>query len=241
MIRIEWMFHIRKLIQRGHNSRIGRAGVLCLAFFAFSAGPVCGEEIDRLIAAVNGKVITEGDRDIVRRLKALVFQDKNASMGSPDAEMRQLIDLELMRQELKSFSLIREGDQRIESRLQALRNAYAGKGGLPALLQQIGIQESELISYIQLESSIATFVDFRFRPFVSISEEEIKKYYQETLLSQLRKSNVEEPALVQVSARIEEILKEEKINAALEQWISDIRRRSRIEYFGEMKLQGNSE
>jgi peptidyl-prolyl cis-trans isomerase SurA len=241
MIRFGWTVKIQRLIPRGLICCRSRAGILCILFFVFSAGPVCGEEIDRLIAAVNGKVITEGDLDLVRRLNALLFQEKNTSGASLDAELRQLIDLELMRQELKSFSLTTEGDKGVESRMRALRNAYAEKGGLPALLHQAGIQESELISYLQLESSIATFVDFRFRPFVNISEEEIKKYYLERFVPQLRKSNLEVPALAQISGRIEEILKEEKINGALDQWISDIRRHGRIEYFSETLSIGNSE
>jgi hypothetical protein len=74
-------------------------------------------------------------------------------------------------------------------------------------------------------------VDFRFRPFVSVSEEEIKKYYETRLIPQLQKAKLEIPALPQVSTRIEEILREEKVNALLDQWIKEVRRNSRIENF----------
>ena len=95
----------------------------------------------------------------------------------------------------------------------------------------LGLQESELISYLQLESSILKFVDFRFRPFVSVSEEEIKKYYETRLIPQLQKAKLEIPPLAQVSTRIEEILREEEVNALLDQWIKEVRRSSRIENF----------
>ena len=197
-----------------------------------------GEEIDRLIAAVNGKVVTEGDLDLARSLNALVFYGKESQPGSREEEIGRLIDLELMRQELKNFSLTQPDESQIEGRVQALRAAYAEKGGFPALLRKIGLEESELVSYIRLEVSILKFVDFRFRPFVSVSREEIKAYYEKRLTPQLAKSKLESPPLEQVSAKIEAILTEEKINDAVEQWISEIRRSSRVEFFDEGSSKG---
>jgi hypothetical protein len=136
-----------------------------------------------------------------------------------------------MRQELKSYSMTQEDESKVETRLQSLRDVYAGRGGLPLLLQKLGLQESELIAYLRLQSSIMKFVDFRFRPFIKVSDEEIRAYYEGRLAPQLQKAKLTLPALTQVSGRIEEILREEKINAALEQWLKEIRRTSRIEYF----------
>jgi peptidyl-prolyl cis-trans isomerase SurA len=213
------------------------SGCLCQAVFGilalgvFGAPPVHGETIDRLIVAVNGKVITEGDLNLARKLNAVVLPDRDAKPGPRKVEIDRLIDLELMRQELKNFSLTKEDETKIVARMQSLRAAYAEKGGLPVLLRNLGLQETELLSYVRLESSILRFVDFRFRPFVNVTEVEIKDYYETRLMPRLRESKLAAPELAQVSAKIEEILKEEKINAALEQWISAIKRNSHIEYF----------
>jgi hypothetical protein len=198
---------------------------------AFGGVRATAAEIDRLLVSVNGKTITEGDLELSRSLNAIVLYDKSDSRGSRDEEIDHLIDMELMRQELKNFSLTQEDESRVQARLQALRDTYAGKGGLQLLLRRLGLQESELITYLQLESSILKFVDFRFRPFATVAEEDIKNYYESRLRSQLQKAKLDMPALSQVSGRIEEILKEEKINALLEQWIKEVRRNSRIEYF----------
>ena len=74
-------------------------------------------------------------------------------------------------------------------------------------------------------------MDFRFRPFVAISQSEIKDYYESRLTPQLQKSGIELPPLAQVSAEIEAILSEEKVNSMLDTWIKEIRRKSRIEYY----------
>lgn len=230
----------RRSAHRGYLNRLVPGSLrLCgellilfvLAFGGAKAVPAFGVEIDRLLVAVNGRAITEGDLDLARSLNAIIFYDKSAGPSSREEEIGKLVDRELMRQELKNFSLTQEDESRVEARLRSLREAYAEKGGLPLLLRRLGLQESELISYLQLESSILKFVDFRFRPFVSISEEEITKYYETRLIPQLQEAKLEIPARVQVSTRIEEILREEKVNALLDQWINEIRRNSRIEYF----------
>jgi hypothetical protein len=165
-------------------------------------------------------------------LNAIIFVGKTAEADSRDQEIERQINQELMRQELKNFSLPDEADK-VEARMQSLRNAYALKGGLPALLLRIGMQESELISYIQLELEIMRFVDFRFRPFITVSTEEVQAYYRDKLMAQLQKSGIELPPLIHVSNKIETILREEKINDALDQWIKEVRRNSRIEFFDE--------
>ena len=229
---------IHILFRRRFGSAACRILSFCLLLSAFQSGFFCAEEIDRLIVAVNGKVITEGDLELARNLNVLVSNSNKSSLDSRANEIARLVDLELMRQELKNFSLTHEDEGKIEARVQLLRESYASKGGLPALLRQLGLQESELISYLRLEFSILKFVDFRFRPFINVSGDEIKAYYDEKLTPQLRKSQIELPALGQVSAKIEEILREEKINAALEQWVSEIKRNSRIEYFDKKWIGG---
>jgi parvulin-like peptidyl-prolyl isomerase len=213
------------------NVRHGLLPALLAA--VFFAAPVSGEEIDRLLVAVNGTVIMEGDVDLAAKLNELIFYGKNALPRTRTEEINRLIDLELMRQELTNSSLTQEDESKVEERMQSLRDLHADQGGLSALLARLGLQESELRSYLRLESSILKFVDFRFRPFAVVSAEEIKAYYEGKLADQLKKAKVERPALSQVSARIEDILREDKINASMDQWIGGIRRNSRIEYFQE--------
>jgi hypothetical protein len=74
-------------------------------------------------------------------------------------------------------------------------------------------------------------VDFRFRPFAEVSEQEIQTYYRTKLVPPLQQAGARIPPLQEVSARIQDVLKEEKVDASLTQWIRDVRRHSRIEYY----------
>ena len=210
-----------------------RATSMCLMLSIGQAGMAHASSIDRLVAAVNRVVVTEGDLSLARSLNAIISYTSSAAIGSRSEEIDRWIDRELMRQELNNFNMADIQESAVEARLQALGNGFAARGGLPALLQQTGLLESELVSYIRLELSILKFIDFRFRPFIQVSKEEIHAYYNERLIPQLRESKIELPEIDQVSTRIEAVLREEKVNAALDQWMKEIRRSARIEYFND--------
>ncbi len=210
-------------------------GALGFVLFVFASTVALGEGIDRLLASVNGKVITEGDRDVARSLKSILIAGSKTASDSETLELSRLIDFELLRQELKNFGMAGEDENEIQSRLQSLRESYAAQGGLAAFLQKCGLQESELISYLRLSSSMLRFVDFRFRPFVNVTQEEIKSYYENVFKPQMENKNGALPPLPEVSISIEAILKETKITEAYDQWIAAIRRNSRIERFDNEK------
>lgn len=197
------------------------------------ASNLSGSEVDRLLVVVNGTVITEGDLYIARSLNPLVLNGENVDPVSRNAEIDSLIDLELIRQELENFSLASGDESVLDARVVRLRNRLEEKGGLDRLLERLGLRDSELNSYLKFQISILDFIDYRFSPFAGVSEAEIEAYYKDTYGPQLRESGLELPPLVQVSGKIEEILKAEKINEALDQWLLDARRNAQIEYFDE--------
>jgi hypothetical protein len=213
-----------------------RHTVLLLWLFAgFLLRPVAGaggEEVDRLLAAVNGRVITEGDLKLAANLNALLLLGQSTEARSHEGELARLIDLELLRQELENFKIAPADEKGIQQRLDDLIQAYAEIGGLRALLSRLGLQQPELEDYLRLQTSILRFVDLRFRPFTPDPEQkEIDDYYRKTLVPRLMEAGAAVPALNEVSANIAQILKEQKVNTALEQWVSDVKRHSRIEFF----------
>ncbi len=192
-------------------------------------------EIDRLLATVNGKVITEGDVTLVHSLNVLLHPEDTGKPLSRKDEIDHLIDLELMRQEMGSGPMTIAEEGRVSERIEAIRSAFADKGGLSAVLRNLGLQESDLAAYVRLQTSTMRFIDFRFRPFVVVTAPEIRSYYQEKLLPELAKAHSSVPPIEEVSSKIEEILKEEKINSAMDQWVRDARRRARIEFYDDTK------
>ena len=196
---------------------------------------VCGAsvaaEIDRLLAAVNGKVITESDLRLARNLNVLVGFGQSGSAVSKREELDRLINREILRQELENFPLQPEDKSRADARLSDLRKGYAEIGGITHVLRGLGLQEAEIETYLQLQASMMRFIELRFRPFVDVTQEEIGEYYAGNLVPALRKSGARIPGLEEVSAQIESVLIEEKLGKQMDEWIREIRRHSKIEFF----------
>jgi hypothetical protein len=177
-----------------------------LMFWSMAAGRLPAEEIDRLLAAVNGRVITEGDLKMARSLNALYLLGRSNPDASREQEVSSLIDLELIRQEMENFPIGQSDQSRIQSEVQAkmedLKSAYAEIGGLPALLRQLGLQDDELLDYLRLRALVERFIYLRFRPFIPETDPEE--------------------------------MQRQKASDAMDQWIANIRNHSRIEFFTAM-------
>jgi hypothetical protein len=224
-------FVIRHL-DRGRH-RVTRSLVSALISITVLGGVLLrAEEIDRVLAAANGKVITESDLRIARNLNALLLFGKKDQGGevSRQKQISRLIDLELIRQELTSFPLDPGEQSGIEARVEELKEGYAEIGGLAPLLRRLGLQAEELQDYLRLQASILRFVNLRFRPFASVSPDEVRAYYRDKLAPKLQSAGAPVPPVEEVSAKIEDVLKEEKVNAALDDWIKELRSHSRIEF-----------
>jgi hypothetical protein len=214
-----------------NRSRSHAPWALVALFLLAACVPACAEEVDRLLAAVNARVITASDLRLARSLNSLMAYGSKAADRTARQELERVIDLELLRQELENSPGVRADEARIDAALATLRQGYAEIGGLPGLLERLGLQERELREYVALQISVDNFFASRFRPFVPIAPEEIRSYYEATLVPRLRGAGARVPPLEEVSAEIDTVLREEKVSPAVEQWLKEIRRHSRIELF----------
>lgn len=226
-------FEARDLNRRRMWFSLCLAGVLCLAPLERSAR---AEEIDRLIAVVNGSVITQSDLRLARNLNALLSIGRKSPDQSLEEEIQRLIDLEILRQELQNFPAVQIEPNEIDAELENLRQAFAEIGGMPALLNRLGLLESELREYVTLQLTLMKFVRFRFEPFVNIPEAAVRAYYEQELLPELRKTPGSPiPRLEEIAEKIEHLLKQREVDAAREKWLKEVRGISRIEVVSQTK------
>jgi hypothetical protein len=197
--------------------------------------PAHTQEIDRLLAAVNGKIVTELDLGIARTLDAVLQFGKNAALQSRQKELDRLINQELIRQEMENYPIPEsdraEVEREVQAQLENLRDAYAEIGGLPALLRQLGLQQDELVAKVRTLVLSEKFISLRFGPFITVTDAEVEAYYSGRLLPQLRERGIDIPPPAAVAAQISALLREEKKNQAWLQWIDNIKIHSRIEFF----------
>jgi len=201
-----------------------------------AGGSSAAEEIDRILAAVNRRVVTEGDLRLARNLNVLVGFGRTTPPGSRAEEVDQLINRELLRQELEHFPLQPEDQGRADQRLEELKQGYAEIGGITYVLRGLGLQESEIEAYLALQVSMMRFIEVRFRPFVNVTPAEVGEYYRTELEPKLRASGSRIPSQEEVSKQIDSLLVDSKVSRMMDDWIQTLRQHSEIEVFDENRL-----
>ena len=75
------------------------------------------------------------------------------------------------------------------------------------------------------------FIDLRFRSEVRVGPRAIQTYYDTKLVPEMKKQNLTPPTLDKVEDQIEAILREERVNALISDWLKTLRNQSRIQAF----------
>jgi len=198
-----------------------------------------GEVIDRIVATVNGRIILQSDLDEALGYEALL-NNRNLGQFTDDDRrtvLDRLIDQELLREQLKSadFKHASEGEAAVH--VSDARKQYpqaATDAGWQSVLDQYHLREKDLLSHVQQQLDLMRLVDARLRPAVQIDSKTIEAYYREKFVPQLRQSGSSELPLSDVSARIRELLTEQKVSELLISWLQTLRSE------GEVRIPGMS-
>src|SRR5271154_6619966 len=177
---------------------------------ASASGP--GVVLDRLVAVVNGDVILESDVDEERRFEE-VQPYRGAADFSRDRSIQRLIDRTLILQQAELEPEDAITDAELDAQLATLRKDIPAckqyhcetDDGWKKYLSDHGFTEEEFRARWRQRMELLKFIEVRFRNGIKISDDEIKTYYEKTMLPEYAKRNVTPPNLETIRARIEEV------------------------------------
>jgi peptidyl-prolyl cis-trans isomerase SurA len=198
---------------------------------AGSAGtPAAGVVLDRLIAVVNGDVILESDVDEERRFEEV--QPYRAAASFPREKIiERLVDRALILQQALLQPEDAVPDKDLDAQLMTVRKDIPAckqyrcetEEGWKKFLGEHGFTDGEFRARWLQRMQLLKFIEVRFRNGVTISDDEIKAYYEKTMLPEYAKRSVTPPRLDTVSKRIEEVLLQQQVSALLEDWLKSLR------------------
>ena len=191
------------------------------------------EVIDRIIATVNGRVILQSDWDEALCYEALLTNRTLAQFTDDDrrAVLDRLIDQELLaradevrrlppRHRRRGRRPRRRGPQAISSgRIQR---------GLAGSSRQYHLTEKDLLAHVRQQIDVMRLVDARLRPAVQIDSKSIEAYYRDQFVPKLKQSGASEVPLADVSAKIRELLTEQKVSELLVSWLQTLRSEGQV-------------
>jgi hypothetical protein len=218
------------------KSFIAKIGFVVLLAFAASRG-FSGEVVDRLVASVDNVPILESDWNHAVALEAL---EQGRAIGSYSGDERRpvldrLVDQQLIRSQMGDENIAAAEERDIAKQLEKIREQYpAAKSDedWQHLLAQYGITEEMLRLKVARQLQVMRFVDLRLRPETRVARQDVETYYTENLVPEVRSRNAREASLAEVYAKIEEILRQQRIDALLTAWLQELRDHSDIQWLG---------
>ncbi len=222
-------------IHRRFNKALSRvlcSVAVCLFTFTFAQAQ---QVVDQILTLVNEDIITKTDL-----LWSLALDPKAPSpAGNISSDiLRQKLDVmiyqRLIVQEARRVPGVQITPEEIGKKRTQLISQFKSEAEFRQRVEAVGLTPQRIDDLIRQMIYIERFIDFRFRSFVFVTEQEIKTYYDERLVPEIRKQGQIPPALDQtiegktVRERITEIIKQEKINQEIDKWLEATRQRADI-------------
>jgi peptidyl-prolyl cis-trans isomerase SurA len=189
--------------------------------------------IDRIVATVNGHVILQSDWDDALCYEA-VLSGRAVSLFTEEdrkAVLDRLIDQELLAEQMKSASFQHATEDEAAAEVADARKQYpeaVSDEAWQAFLARYGLTEKMLIAHVEQQIDVMRLVDAHLRPTVQIDSKTIEAYYRDKFVPQLKQSGAGDVPLADVSAKIRELLTQEKVSELMVSWLQSLRSESKV-------------
>lgn len=210
---------------------------------AQSAAPQggAGTVLDRVVAVVNGDVVLESD--VQEEQRFAVFQPLSEPQPgfSRERAVERLINRDLILQQLKIQPQAAVTDKELDEQLLQLRKELPvcvkehceTDAGWQKFVREQGFTPDEVRERWKQRIEVLRFIEQRFRMGVRISPEEIKSYYDKTLLPLYAAQKAPAPKLEVISERIQEVLLQQQVSSLLSDWLRSLRAQGTVRIVGQ--------
>jgi peptidyl-prolyl cis-trans isomerase SurA len=190
------------------------------------------EVVDRSIAVVNGHLVTWSDLDEQMRFEALENGRALKDLGEAErrAAFEHLVQSRMLRDQMQGT--VPAAGFEVESRIGEMRAGWQMEkddAKWAATLVRYGLSMEELRGLVKEQLEILKFMEFRVRPLVRVSRQEVEEYYTKTLAPQVKAQGQVPAPLEAVTPKISELLAEQKMNQELDKWLENLRTQSRVQ------------
>jgi hypothetical protein len=189
--------------------------------------------VDRLAVAVGSTVITELQIDEDLRVAALLNgQPVSRNDDTRRAAADRLVEQLLIQHEIRLSRYPPPSQADVDALYSSIEKTMGGAEHLKELLRKYYVSEQTLRAHLLAQLSAMQFIEFRFRPDISISDSEIEIAYQREVASLHNADPAAKapPLDADRKARLSEVLVEDQTDAALNSWLAESRKQVNIRY-----------
>ncbi len=188
--------------------------------------PTRAEEVERVLALVNGVPILASDAELAE-VAGLVPRLPNESEADyRRAVVEALIALELRFQDLERSRLVERLSPDLETAWHRVVANAGGEDALSAKLAASGLSEGDLRRLVRRAAAVEAYVAKRFAASLRVTGEEVEAAYREAFSSRSEASPA--PPLDQVRPQLEALVREKKLLSEVERWTRELESRSEV-------------
>lgn len=194
------------------------------------------EIIDRIAVSVGNRVVTVSDID--RQLRLSAFQSGTKPELSAAARRKageSMVDQMLVRRELEMARYPEPDASEVDALLKEFKGEqYSSDADYRRALAEYGLTESDVKEQLLWQRRFLSFISVRFRPAVQVSEQDIRDYFEKTVLPAAQGANLDARfTLEEFRDRILSKLTGDRVDQATETWLAEVRGRTEIVFHEE--------
>lgn len=193
---------------------------------------------DRIVAVVDEDPILSSDID---RAITLGFAERREGESEESFRRRvleSLIDQRVRLHQVTRFGIGQVDVAAIEAQVEAIRARFPTEEAFRDRLAEVGLDPAALRQLVARQLMVWNYFEEFLGPKVFVSLEEIREYYEETLVPELEERGAPVPPIEQVRERIRAVLKEERLNEEIVERTDELRREADIVNYFDSPGQG---
>lgn len=196
-----------------------------------------GTVLDRVVAVVNGDLILESDIDEELRFESIQPYRTASAEPSRERTVRRLIDRTLILQQAEMEpEETGISDKELDAQLATVRRDIPAckqyhcetDAGWQKYIGDRGFTVKEFRERWRERMQLLKFIEVRFRNGIRISDDDIKDYFEKTMMPEYATRHVAPPKLETISPRIEEVLLQQQVGNLLRDWLKSLRAQGRV-------------
>jgi hypothetical protein len=175
--------------------------------------------IDGIAVRIESDIITDSE---VQELAA--YQELVDGKSQPRSDViNDLIDQWIVRGEASAAHYPQPSNADVDSALAQLEKQIGSAKKFKKECAEDGISQEAVRRILKRQIYLSRFLDFRFRPAAQVDSAQVRKYYDDTLVPQLKAKGDKVPPLSAVEPEIREVLVQQDIDSLSQQWLDDTR------------------
>lgn len=211
-----------------------------LLLLPFSPVPQCfGQQVvDKMVATVNAGVLPDCRQICLITYSDLLWQlalQPNSPLDSPTSTdlnraLNLLTDQRLILQEAEKLPSIAPTSGEVRLARDQFVKLFPSEPEFQQRLRRVGLTAEKLNEILEQRVRIEKYLDFRFRNFVVITQQEVADYYAQVFVPRLKARAPGQivPTLEEARGEIEKTLTEAKIESDTDAFLDNARERAEI-------------